>query len=585
MINLPFFKKKEKIEYFLALLLRDEKVSAVIFEESSGKVKVIGKHQEYFQKSIEDAAEDEWLDILDKAISTAENSLPSDIETHKTIFGIKENWTDGSKIKKEYLLKLKKVSDALSLSPIGFMVIQEAIAHLMQKEEGVPVSAIFVEVDKKNIAVSLLKMGKIIDTKRLEIEKTIPYTTDQVLHYFAGHEILPSRIVLYDGGENLENLSQEFISHPWSKSLPFLHVPQVSILSSGFDAKAVLFGAATQMGFEMIDKDETAIIKEKNEHTSKIQELNTPEEANESTIQEETSEVNKEEITEEIIPKNNFGFILNKDILKKEIKEEEKTLKQHEHPPEEIKAEEEFTNKEYAIEIDKTPRNSSKNIIGNATKLAFVLTPFKKILSLGISVIFSFKKIFPFIFLKGGTKFILAATALLIFIIAISIGYFFGLKSTITIELKPKIIEKNQPVSFIVDKNSDFSNKIIQGQYVEVSKNGTLSAPATGKKEIGEKAKGNVTIYSRLTSEKTLTAGTVIASSNDLNFTLDSDVKLASSSADASSDPTTAKVGVTAKSIGKEYNLPSNTKFTFGDLPATTIVAKNETAFGGLAAT
>src|SRR3989344_221229 len=115
-MKLPFslpFGKKEKAQYFLSLLLRDEKANAVIFEEESGKAHVIGEHEEHFNETIETASIEEWLEVLDKAISAAESSLPPHIETQKTIFGVKENWVEDGKIKREYLIRLKKVSDAL----------------------------------------------------------------------------------------------------------------------------------------------------------------------------------------------------------------------------------------------------------------------------------------------------------------------------------------------------------------------------------------------------------------------------------------------------------------------------------------
>src|SRR3989344_655238 len=224
-MNLPFLKKKEKIEYFLALLLREEKVSAVIFEEILGKIKM------------------------------------------------------------EYLIKLKKVSDALGLSPIGFLVIHEAIARLIQEEEGVPVSAILTEVDKKGVAVSLIRAGKVSSTKRAKIEGSIPETTDKILHYFVNHEILPSRIIIFDD-KDLEKLSQEFIGHAWSKSLPFLHVPQITTLVKGFDAKAILFGAAVQMGFEMLNEEDLKPQKDISDYTSNKKEENK---ALEPTVEETKS--------------------------------------------------------------------------------------------------------------------------------------------------------------------------------------------------------------------------------------------------------------------------------------------------------
>src|SRR3989339_2072050 len=106
-MKLPFklpFGKKEKKEHFLSLVLRDEKASAVIFEEFLGKAKIVAEQEEYFKDSIEKLTLDELIDILDKTISKAENQLietiGESVETQKTIFGVKENWVIESKIKK-----------------------------------------------------------------------------------------------------------------------------------------------------------------------------------------------------------------------------------------------------------------------------------------------------------------------------------------------------------------------------------------------------------------------------------------------------------------------------------------------------
>src|SRR5581483_9691085 len=299
-MNLPFkvpFGKKEINQYFLALLLREEKVTAVIFEEAEGKIKPLAKHEESFKESVEAASEDEFLDTLDKAISIAEQNLPKSIETQKTIFGLKETWVEDAKIKRDYLSKLKKACDALGLSPVGFLVIHEAIAHLLQKEEGAPVSAVLAEIGKKHEVITLLRGGRIIETHRAKIEDSVAKTTDRLLHHFVNYEVLPARIVLFDG-EKSDELSQEFISHSWSKDLPFLHVPQITVLSEGFDARSVLFGAASQMGFEVLGegvsapKRVTPNLEEQPQETEKM--------------------VEEEEISDE--KEEDFGFVVGKDV-------------------------------------------------------------------------------------------------------------------------------------------------------------------------------------------------------------------------------------------------------------------------------
>jgi len=123
-MNLPFFKnfnKKIVPLYFLVLVLRDEKAEAVIFEEIESRIKIVGLKEEHFSTSIDEISQEELLEKLDKAISVAESSLPENIQTQKTIFGVKESWTDNDQIKKEYLGKLKKTSEELGLIPIGFL--------------------------------------------------------------------------------------------------------------------------------------------------------------------------------------------------------------------------------------------------------------------------------------------------------------------------------------------------------------------------------------------------------------------------------------------------------------------------------
>lgn len=259
-LPLPSLNKKKTQDYYLALLLRDEKVVAVILHESEGALQVVGRDEAFLQTSIDIIEHEALLEVLDKVISKAEEALPPDMETEKTVFGVKDSWVEGKKIKKEYLSKLKKVCDTLTLTPIGFMVISEAIAHLLQKEEGAPLSGVVAEIGKTKVTLSLFRAGRVIETYTDRITDSIPKTVDRLLHHFTA-DVLPSRIIIFNGG-NDEGLAQEFLAHHWSKSLPFLHMPQVSVLPSGFDGKAMVYGAAEQMGFGVSGVDLAAEDKE-----------------------------------------------------------------------------------------------------------------------------------------------------------------------------------------------------------------------------------------------------------------------------------------------------------------------------------
>jgi len=535
--SISLFKKKNPFSYFLVLVLRNEKANAVIFEELDGKIRVIGHHVEYFENSIETASMDEMLDVLDKTISSAEESLPKNTEAQKTIFGLIESWVENDKIKKEYLLKLKKVCDELGLTPIGFLVITQAISHLLQKEEGVPVSTILTELGNKSITVTLIRVGRIIETKSSEIHQSVPYTVDTLLKHFQTSEILPSRIILFDGEKDL---SQEFISHSWSKSLPFLHLPQIATLPPNFDAKAVLFGAATQMGFEVLQEPK------KKEGLNK-----------EESIPEIDREVEKEQ-EEEYSSLIDFGFIGEKDIIISPIpQKKEEIFKQEIVPP----------------KISKTKVNSLlvrvKDNLSMLSRLKKI--PIKKVLSLFAVIPTSKKNIF--------IPIVVAASIALFFIY-----YLFGTSATVVLTIKPRIIEQNKNVSFSTSTTSDPSKGVIAGETVSVSEEGSNSIATTGKKEIGSHAKGKVTIFNSLTQEKTLLQATIIRSPNGLEFTLDDSLTLkgvASHSADETVSPTTTQASVTARQIGKESNLPSATKLSVSNFDTSDIVAKNDSPFSG----
>lgn len=106
----------------------------------------------------------------------------------------------------------------------------------------------------------------------------------------------------------------------------------------------------------------------------------------------------------------------------------------------------------------------------------------------------------------------------------------------------------------------------------------------TGSREIGEKAKGEVTVHNFDNSERTLERGTEIKY-KDLIFTLDTDAKVASSSgitSDGTKQSGKATVEVTASEIGEEYNVAKGTQFSVDSLAQSLFVAiANETFTGG----
>jgi len=427
------------------------------------------------------------------------------------------------------------------------MVVSEAISNLMQQDEGAPLSAIFAELGKKIITLTLFRGGKSVQTVDGVVEGTYASTVDTLLRHFT-IEVLPARIILYDT-EISEDLVQQFISHQWSKGLPFLHMPQISVLASGFDGRAVAFGAAAQMGFEVLDSARPEIKTYTPGEGKKLTPINT----------QESKEVAVSGTDPSVIPAANFGFIVGEDISEQvsnapvdtsPVGESEEIIDERRH--EEVIPE----------KNDPAPKKTKSFPSVRLPKISL-----------------------PSVNIKG-PKVLLIPIVILLLVGGIIGGayyfYFNKVEAKVLITLNPKKVTDSRDVVFTIENSEDFSNNVLGAKTVNSTLDGDLTAGATGKKDVGDKAKGNVTIYNNNTASAiTLSSGTVIKSESGLSFTLDKEVKAASASGDifSGTKPGTASVDVTAADIGTNYNLPSGTKFSVGS--NNSLAAKNDGAFSG----
>jgi hypothetical protein len=146
------------------------------------------------------------------------------------------------------------------------------------------------------------------------------------------------------------------------------------------------------------------------------------------------------------------------------------------------------------------------------------------------------------------------------------------------------------PSATAVDKEK----RILPAVLLTVEERGEDSAAATGKKEKGEKARGEVTIYNWTDDPQDFDAGTPITyisvGDEKLRFLLDEDVTVppqeASVSATTEKRITTYKPGktsakVTAEEIGEQYNLKADSQFSLAGLSTDDFLAQNDEQFSG----
>lgn len=339
----------------------------------------------------------------------------------------------------------------------------------------------------------------------------------------------------------------------------------------------MLLGAATQMGAQLLYDSQTVDF-DQNETPTKI----TPEEITNfepvKMPEEEAKEKEPATVTEtkaeKTEPKGNldyvdkdqsleyFGFVESGDVAKKApppvVNAEEKKVP-------DVAVKEEF---QEIPEEEKIEEEKKNGLVENV----LMMIPQAKIFV---------SKIMHSLLKASGSKpkmLLLMIIAAVILILAVLFLLTLNTKATVTILVNPKTDQKTAAVTFSPNAATDISSDTLASQPLSVSEDGSMTTNATGTKDIGASAKGSVTIFNIGTGELDLPSGTQITSPNNLVFTLDSAVTVASG--DAILGASTGSVNVTASDIGQDYNLPSGTKFTVSGQDSS-VAAKNDNAFSG----
>lgn len=527
-------KKTESKVYYWALCLEPGWIQAGIWSIADGKSEVLS-----VSPASAWATDDELVNATDTVLSAAVSEFPEDAkEPAKTVFGVPAAWVTDGQIQDAILEKIKTICSKLSLEPVGFVVLSEAIAHFIKSDEGSPMSAIVVGVTENNLEVSVVRIG--VSGGVANVSRSVSVVEDVIegLSRFATSEPLPSRFILYDGKEGeLEDVRQALIGADWEmfEKVKFLHTPKIEL----FTPEKKVLATALAGGMEIANA--SSVIK--------VREQDPIIEPEEEDVLTPTSDINPED----------FGFSLGKDIS-----EEDKLPN---NPPE--------VNRESPVtKIDESqkppePKPFSKLNIGFMANLKAKLRP----------LVSKFIKRKPETSQSSGSKKIVISGAVFFVLVIVGgfLAWWFLPKAEVTIYVSPKNLEDTLNIS--VDQNASGANyeeSILPGKVISETVKGEKTKPTTGTKIIGDRAKGEVTLY-RSGSQLTIPSGTQISAS-DLKFTLDNEVTIASGSAGT---PGTAKVKVTASNIGSEYNLASGTTFSVGNYLSSDVEAKSEADFSG----
>lgn len=212
--------------------------------------------------------------------------------------------------------------------------------------------------------------------------------------------------------------------------------------------------------------------------------------------------------------------------------------------------------------VVREPSKESKKIV--APSEPFLKKRIEEINGVGIFLIHLFRRIN--IKLYG----LIIGGIMLFFGIVFCLVFFFH-KATVIITLPTKTVERTVST---VEIPILIASSSMQLKDTKVT---------TGKKDIGDKAKGEVTLFNFDDMDKTFSKDTVLQADN-IRFTLDGDVTVASSTLapDGSAKlPGKQKSKITAVEIGIESNLDKNKRFRIADLSTSVYFAMNDNALTG----
>jgi hypothetical protein len=439
-------------------------------------------------------------------------------------------------VKKDFIGKLRK---ELDLEPIGYVVITDSIVSYLKMQEGTPTTSILIQVSRDELTLNLVRLGRTEATEIIGRSDDIVEDVTEGVSRFKIIDNLPSRIILFiNSMHNLDEIIQNLLSTDWPSQFNFLHIPKIEAL-----AKDVAIRALVVAGGSEVAKSLGLVI-------SSVPSM-SDDEGDIQTVESKAVEPTPKNDESLLISAQEIGF--------------------SESSPGDEKIDFIDPDDEPSVSVPSLPilaKASDRNFAIKLPKLKLPRIHLPKF-KLNLAV----------------TKphwWILGVGLVIIGILVFWLIWFLP-SAKVIIRVLPKDIDEEVELTLSASESSiNFQDRILPATIESVTESGEEMMNTTGKKIVGDPAKGLVTIYNRTSAAKTFAKGTTIASGS-LKFTLDQDVQVASKSAgsDYVDVPGKANVEITALTIGSDSNLPGGTEFSILSFGKDSYVGKNDESLKG----
>lgn len=523
MVSIPFLKgtkKKSHGEVYIGVFFKELEGVVMYLEDGETGLKIVGTEPFRYSNGWEGLVDD-----IDETLYRLETKTK--IAPQKAIFFIYSHFVDEEhkEIKRPFLAKIKEISKSLDLKPLGYIECQEAIIEHLRAREHAPLHMVLLEFDKTVVTLALYQGGTNIHQRTVARTGDVVNTLNPIFQELKQKYVLPNRLILYDE-KSLTNDVSTLLANRWDEDV-FSTPPKLDILTQEELHKSLVdvFAKQIHTGSAVPEPDEhiTAMAAAKPRHQETV-----PEEEGfviGGTAEPVADTTGVSNIKEN--PADVMGFMIGDETDSAE--------------PAGFR----FTDEE------PVPASKSKKKRKNP------LAAFKML---------------KFSMPKGNVVAFVGVAILLIVLAGLGGAEYFLHKAQVTVTIPATPLRKDITIGSEVPIDEGKDSRSVQA-----------TAQTTGSKQIGEKAKGSVTIYnSSLQQSQTLSKGTKLTGPNNLAFVLSDDVKVASASGDASDiKSSTTKVSVVAAEIGTEYNIGGDTKLAIDGESASTVIAKTDGTFSG----
>ncbi len=522
---LDFLKKKQDThESYIGLFFKEQEMEAFLYEIKGHAITTLAHKVRSYTSGWDKITED-----TDDVLFQIEQETKLSFE--KVILFLHSHLIDdeSKQIKDPYKASIKKLLKQLELHPLGYIQCYEAVLTHLQKRDHTLLNAILVELDGTNISTYLYMGGRQVYRSDIEKNTSLVHHLNSEFEKMKKDTMLPSRLVIF-GEQDYQKEVDEVIGHEFETGF-FIQMPKVEL----FTKEALTTALGDTFKDQILDRTHMSL----DAHEEAKQPHHAPDENFEVMHTKSPVEDHKKSV---------MGFVIGDEVGQEQSEGDDDG--DGEEP--------------YVSPVANAPK---KNAF--ASFIPLITSKMKRVMPMA-------KKIMP----KGGNKipYAIGAGVLVLFLGVFALEYFFH-KTQLIVYFPSQTIDKNLSVPAVLGENQ------INLRVGTVSAQVSDKRTTTGKRDVGEKAKGEVTINNFEDNGHVFSKGTKLTAGGH-SFVLDEEVKVASGSmaligSSYVIQPGTAKGNTIATDLGPESNLGKNTKFQIENFSMSSYFAINEAALAG----